>query len=54
MKKKGVTERVSPRHGIDRLKTLRKRETNAKAWDRLPAKDIHGEHENATQSGQIP
>ena len=30
MKKKGLTERVSPRHGTDRLRALRKRETDAR------------------------
>ena len=47
MKKKGVTEMISPRHGIYRLRALRKRDTDAKAWSRLPAKSIHVEPENA-------
>ena len=47
MKKKGATEMVSPKHGIDRLRALRKRETDAKAWNRLPAKSIHVKPENA-------
>ena len=47
MKKKGVTEMVSQRHGINRLRALRKRETDTKARNRLPAKSIHVEPENA-------
>ena len=45
-KKKGLTERIPPRYGIDRLRVLRKREADAKAWDRLPAKGIRVEPKN--------
>ena len=48
MKKKELTERVSPRHGMDRLRVLRRRETDAKAWDRLQAKGIRVKPENVT------
>ena len=47
MKKKGLAERVFPRHGIGRLRALRKRETGAKAQDRLPTKGIRVEPKNA-------
>ena len=52
--KKERIDRDSPRHGIDRLRALRKRETDAKARDRLPANGIHVKPKNATQSDQIP
>ena len=47
MKKKGLTKRVSPKYGIDRLRVLRKRETDTKTRDRLPINGTRAEPENA-------
>ena len=45
--KERIDRKGSTRRGTDRFRTLRKRETDAKVWDRLPANGICVEPENA-------